>query len=179
MQTYKIAVIAGDGIGPEVVSSGLERPGGGRGSGGGVPPRVSLRRPRGAATYLQCGEDLPAATLAACRSPACDPIAGRAADCRERSDDPRRSPLARDSQITRWPAGPRPVCGQFDRHLTLKRANSSPISADVDRPGHRPRRHRGPFPRSGSGSIGHDVDRSRPGASTGAMLWPQGVSGAW
>src|SRR5271166_4679903 len=33
--------------------------------------------------------------------------------------------------------------------------------------------------RSVVSSIVHDLDRSRLGASTGAMLWPQGVSGAW
>ncbi len=66
MQNYKIAVVAGDGIGPEVVACGicvLE-----------AAARLSgeftlefIPAPAGATTYRTCGEDLPASSLAICR----------------------------------------------------------------------------------------------------------------
>jgi len=67
MKTYRIAVIAGDGIGPEVMSSGLaviERAASLVGGFG----LEFVELAAGAAAYLQCGEDLPASTLAVCRS---------------------------------------------------------------------------------------------------------------
>ena len=67
MKTYKIAVVEGDGIGPEVVAGGidvLER--GCQRLVGGFDLEF-LPAPAGAGTYLECGEDLPADTLAACR----------------------------------------------------------------------------------------------------------------
>ena len=65
MKTYRIAVIAGDGIGPEVISSGLAilAAAAGQVGGFGLEFRGSCRR----ATYLRCGEDLPA-DAGPCRS---------------------------------------------------------------------------------------------------------------
>jgi 3-isopropylmalate dehydrogenase len=67
MNKYKIAVVAGDGIGPEVVASGVE-----------VMRTVArldgafdvelLDAPAGATTFLHCGDDLPESTLATCRA---------------------------------------------------------------------------------------------------------------
>jgi 3-isopropylmalate dehydrogenase len=67
MNTYKIAVVAGDGIGPEVVASGSEVMTAAaelvRGFG-----MVFLEAPAGAGTYLRSGEDLPESSLEACRA---------------------------------------------------------------------------------------------------------------
>jgi 3-isopropylmalate dehydrogenase len=67
MQTYKVAVVAGDGIGPEVVASGVSiMDAAARQSGG-----FSIEyhdAPAGAATFLECGEDLPASSLVVCKS---------------------------------------------------------------------------------------------------------------
>jgi 3-isopropylmalate dehydrogenase len=66
MRNYKIAVVAGDGIGPDVVSSGIAvMEAAARLEGEFALEYVAA--PAGAATYLECGEDLPAATLAICR----------------------------------------------------------------------------------------------------------------
>jgi 3-isopropylmalate dehydrogenase len=66
MNTYKIAVVAGDGIGPEVVASGLEIMTAAVTQVGGF--RLDfLDAPAGATTYTQCGEDLPETSLEMCR----------------------------------------------------------------------------------------------------------------
>jgi len=64
MSTYRVAVVRGDGIGPEVIASALE-----------VVEHASLdfaiewiEAPAGAGTYLECGQALPDTTLEACRS---------------------------------------------------------------------------------------------------------------
>ena len=67
MQTYKIAVVAGDGIGPEVVASGIAIMDAAVGVAGEFAIEY-VAAPAGAATYLECGEDLPASSLAVCRS---------------------------------------------------------------------------------------------------------------
>ena len=67
MKTYRIAVIAGDGIGPEVISSGLAILAAAAGQVGGFGLEFT-EVPASAAAYLRCGEDLPASTLATCRS---------------------------------------------------------------------------------------------------------------
>jgi 3-isopropylmalate dehydrogenase len=66
MDTYTIAVIAGDGIGPEVVAGGIEIMT--------AAARVSrgfelafVDAPAGAKTFLECGADLPESSLATCR----------------------------------------------------------------------------------------------------------------
>src|SRR5271157_2857821 len=66
MQTYKIAVVAGDGIGPEVVASGSAIMDAAAGLAGEFALE-SVAAPAGAATYLECGDDLPASSLAVCR----------------------------------------------------------------------------------------------------------------
>jgi 3-isopropylmalate dehydrogenase len=66
MNTYTIAVVAGDGIGPEVVASGIEiMTAAARRSGG--FELAFLDAPAGAATFLECGTDLPDSSLATCR----------------------------------------------------------------------------------------------------------------
>lgn len=67
MQNYKIAVVAGDGIGPEVVASGIAI----MDAAAELSGNFSLEyvaAPAGAATYLECGDELPASSLAVCRS---------------------------------------------------------------------------------------------------------------
>lgn len=66
MSSYEIAVVAGDGIGPEVIASGLEVLEAVRAKVGGFAIRLS-EAPAGADTYLETGEDLPAASLETCR----------------------------------------------------------------------------------------------------------------
>jgi 3-isopropylmalate dehydrogenase len=67
MKTYTIAVVAGDGIGPEVVASALAVMEAAARLEGEFA--LELRDgPAGATTFLQCGEDLPASTLATCRA---------------------------------------------------------------------------------------------------------------
>jgi 3-isopropylmalate dehydrogenase len=66
MKKYKIAVVAGDGIGPDVVASGLEIMTAVEAQVGGFALEY-LDAPAGATTYLQCGEDLPRASLQVCR----------------------------------------------------------------------------------------------------------------
>ena len=67
MNTYRVAVVGGDGIGPEVTACALEvleaacRAVGGFGL-------EFMDAPAGAGVYLLTGEALPAASLAACRS---------------------------------------------------------------------------------------------------------------
>ena len=75
MKTYRIAVVEGDGIGPEVIASASEvlaaaqRPGTGF--------ELDFRTaPAGAGTYLEQGEALPVTTLETCRERRRDP-AGR------------------------------------------------------------------------------------------------------
>jgi 3-isopropylmalate dehydrogenase len=66
MDTYTIAVIAGDGIGPEVVASGIEiMTAAARQSRGFELAFVNA--PAGATTFLECGADLPDSSLATCR----------------------------------------------------------------------------------------------------------------
>jgi 3-isopropylmalate dehydrogenase len=66
MNTYTIAVVAGDGIGLEVVASGIEiMTAAARRSGG--FDLAFLDAPAGAATFLECGADLPDSSLATCR----------------------------------------------------------------------------------------------------------------
>ena len=66
MNTYNIAVVEGDGIGPEVVASGIDVLNAARRLVDGFD-LAFLQAPAGAGTYLECGQDLPAASLAACR----------------------------------------------------------------------------------------------------------------
>ena len=67
MKTYRIAVVAGDGIGPEVVRCALDVLAEAQRvvSGFGLE---FVDAPAGAGTYLERGEALPASTLAACRA---------------------------------------------------------------------------------------------------------------
>ncbi|SIO17996.1 3-isopropylmalate dehydrogenase [Singulisphaera sp. GP187] len=67
MKTYRIAVVRGDGIGPEVIASALEILDEVRRVGAGFGVEL-IEAPAGAGTYLECGEALPASTLAACRA---------------------------------------------------------------------------------------------------------------
>jgi len=67
MRTYKIAVVAGDGIGPEVVASGIAIMNAAAGLSGEFALEY-LAAPAGAATYLEWGDDLPGSSLAVCRS---------------------------------------------------------------------------------------------------------------
>src|SRR5271157_3679597 len=67
MENYKIAVVAGDGIGPEVVASGIAIMDAAAGLAGEFAIEY-VAAPAGAATCLERGEDLPASSLAACRS---------------------------------------------------------------------------------------------------------------
>jgi 3-isopropylmalate dehydrogenase len=66
MNTYKIAVVAGDGIGPEVVSSGIEVMTVAQRLVGGFELEF-LDAPAGAGVFLECGQDLPESSLAVCR----------------------------------------------------------------------------------------------------------------
>src|SRR3954451_14770181 len=66
MKTYKIAVVEGDGIGPEVVAGGIAVLNAARRLVGGFDLEF-VPAPAGAGTYLECGHDLPAESLAACR----------------------------------------------------------------------------------------------------------------
>src|SRR5271166_3577125 len=66
MRNYRIAVVAGDGIGPEVVASGIAV----MDAAAGLEGEFALEyvaAPAGAGTYLECGDDLPASSLAVCR----------------------------------------------------------------------------------------------------------------
>ena len=56
MQTYKVAIVAGDGIGPEVVASGIAIMDAAAGLAGEFALE-SVAAPAGAATYLECGND--------------------------------------------------------------------------------------------------------------------------
>src|SRR5262245_25691611 len=66
MKTYKIAVVEGDGIGPEVVAGGIAVLSAARRLVGGFDLEF-VPAPAGAGTYLESGQDLPVASLAACR----------------------------------------------------------------------------------------------------------------
>jgi 3-isopropylmalate dehydrogenase len=66
MQNYRIAVVAGDGIGPEVVACGIAI----MDAAAALEGEFTLEyiaAPAGAAIYLECGDDLPASSLEACR----------------------------------------------------------------------------------------------------------------
>ncbi len=66
MRNYRIAVVTGDGIGPEVVASGIAV----MDAAAGIEGEFTLEYaavPAGATTYLECGDDLPASSLAVCR----------------------------------------------------------------------------------------------------------------
>ena len=65
MQTYRIAVVAGDGIGPEVVASGIAIMDASAALSGEFVLEYAPA-PAGAGCYLDCGEDLPASSLAVC-----------------------------------------------------------------------------------------------------------------
>ncbi len=67
MNTYTIAVVAGDGIGPEVVASGIEAMTAAAERVGGFG-LAFLDAPAGAGTYSQCGNDLPETSLEVCRA---------------------------------------------------------------------------------------------------------------
>lgn len=67
MKTYRIAVVRGDGIGPEVIASALEVLEGAREREPGFGVEF-IEAPAGAGTYLEQGEALPASTLSACRA---------------------------------------------------------------------------------------------------------------
>jgi 3-isopropylmalate dehydrogenase len=67
MRTYQIAVVAGDGIGPEVIASAVEV----LDAACRVESGFALEwidAPAGAGTYRKCGEALPGSTLSACRA---------------------------------------------------------------------------------------------------------------
>jgi 3-isopropylmalate dehydrogenase len=66
VNSYRIAVVEGDGIGPEVMAFGIEVLETAVRLVGGVDLEF-LPAPAGAGTYLECGDDLPARTLATCR----------------------------------------------------------------------------------------------------------------
>ncbi|MGC8641497.1 MAG: isocitrate/isopropylmalate dehydrogenase family protein [Isosphaeraceae bacterium] len=67
MNTYTIAVVAGDGIGPEVVASAVAVLEAAARLDGAFA--LELREaPAGASTFLECGNDLPETTLATCRA---------------------------------------------------------------------------------------------------------------
>jgi len=66
MQTYKIAIVAGDGIGPEVVASGIAIMDAAVGVAGEFAIEY-VAAPVGAATYLECGSQVTGATLASGR----------------------------------------------------------------------------------------------------------------
>ena len=67
MHTYTIAVVAGDGIGPEVVASAIAVLEAAARLDGAFA--LELRdAPAGATTFLDCGSDLPESSLATCRA---------------------------------------------------------------------------------------------------------------
>ncbi len=66
MKSYRIAVVAGDGIGPEVTSRAVEIMDAAARTVGGFGLTFA-DAPAGAGTYLETGEALPAASLEACR----------------------------------------------------------------------------------------------------------------
>src|SRR5262249_32950930 len=66
MNTYKVAVVAGDGIGPEVVASGIEIMVAAQRLTGGFDLQL-VDAPAGAKVYQECGHDLPESSLAICR----------------------------------------------------------------------------------------------------------------
>jgi 3-isopropylmalate dehydrogenase len=66
MTTYRIAVVGGDGIGPEVIASTVAVLGAAERLISGFHLEF-VTAPAGAGTYLEQGEALPASTLAACR----------------------------------------------------------------------------------------------------------------
>ncbi|WP_406693568.1 isocitrate/isopropylmalate dehydrogenase family protein [Singulisphaera sp. Ch08] len=67
MKTYRIAVVRGDGIGPEVIASSLEILARARQVVTGFDIEL-IESPAGAVTYLEQGVALPASTLSACRA---------------------------------------------------------------------------------------------------------------
>lgn len=67
MKTYRIAVVRGDGIGPEVIASALEVLAGAMRLVAGFGVEL-IEAPAGAGTYREQGEALPASTLLACRA---------------------------------------------------------------------------------------------------------------
>jgi 3-isopropylmalate dehydrogenase len=66
-KTYRVAVVAGDGIGPEVTASAVDVLGAACRAVSGFGLEF-VDAPAGARTYLETGEALPATTLAACRT---------------------------------------------------------------------------------------------------------------
>ncbi len=66
MENYKIAVVAGDGIGPEVIACGIAVMNAAARSSGEFALQY-VNAPAGASTYLECGDDLPASSLEVCR----------------------------------------------------------------------------------------------------------------
>src|SRR5262245_53151084 len=66
MTTYRVAVVAGDGIGPEVTACACDVLEAACAATGGLAPALEPA-PAGAGTYLDSGEALPASSLAACR----------------------------------------------------------------------------------------------------------------
>src|SRR4249920_2199282 len=67
MKTFHIAVVAGDGIGPEVIASAMEVLSAAQSAVGGFALEFRAA-PAGAGTYLEQGEALPGSTLATCRA---------------------------------------------------------------------------------------------------------------
>jgi 3-isopropylmalate dehydrogenase len=67
MRTYRVAVVGGDGIGPEVVGCALDALAEAQRTVSGFELDF-LAAPAGANTYLETGEALPAKTLATCQS---------------------------------------------------------------------------------------------------------------
>ena len=66
MRTYRIAVIGGDGIGPEVIGCAVDALAEAQRAVSGFELDF-LAAPAGAGTYLETGDALPAKTLATCR----------------------------------------------------------------------------------------------------------------
>jgi 3-isopropylmalate dehydrogenase len=66
MQTYRIAVVEGDGIGPEVIGCAMEVLDAASRAEGGFALDF-MNAPAGAGTYLETGQAIPAASLEACR----------------------------------------------------------------------------------------------------------------
>ncbi len=66
MHNYKIAVVSGDGIGPEVIAAGRAVLDAAAAQAGGFALEY-LDAPAGAGTYQKCGDELPASSLATCR----------------------------------------------------------------------------------------------------------------
>jgi 3-isopropylmalate dehydrogenase len=66
MKTYRVAVVAGDGIGPEVIGSAIDVLAAAQRSVTGFKLDF-VTAPAGAGTYLKQGEALPSSSLAACR----------------------------------------------------------------------------------------------------------------